>query len=387
MNSIICLTFIIVVQKMSVVTDKRLRRGSPPWSDLPYDILCCIMGHLCFVDQIQFRAVCKNFGLVAGIRPKDKLPWVLTLNFSFKNDMYPSSLYDPCTLEAYKLDHELTSSSSSGVVKLQVCGARNGWLLLAEITPFFFFGHTDFYLYNPFTDDASINLPRLRTKEFKATFTSNLTSQDCLFFAIHADEEREKVMCISTCSHGDRKWTESLAVEGNLKQVIGVVYIKGIFYCIFKTGMLGSFNPVTKKWNLLISENTNSSELRSLADSFEARFVESDGEVLLVYSKRSYKPWHIFRLDWLQMTWVKEVSLGNRVLFLGDISFLISAEGEIKDLSDRIYYHGFRRSYFYPIKSGIGQIRSHSLIRQSCKHYEDRSPHMLRVWIEPPTLL
>ncbi|CAB4262971.1 unnamed protein product [Prunus armeniaca] len=298
---------------MSVVTDKRLRRGSPPWSDLPYDILCCIMGHLCFVDQIQFRAVCKNFGLVAG-------------------------LYDPCTLEAYKLDHELTSSSWSGVVKLQVCGARNGWLLLAEITPFFFFGHTDFYLYNPFTDDASINLPRLRTKEFKATFTSNLTSQDCLFFAIHADEEREKVMCISTCSHGDRtcshgdrKWTESLGVE----------------------------------------ENTNSSELRSLAGSFEARFVESDGEVLLVYSKRSYKPWHIFRLDWLQMTWMKEVSL----------------DGEIKDLSDRIYYHGFRRSYFYPIKSGIGQIRNHSLIRQSCKHYEDRSPHMLRVWIEPPTLL
>lgn len=60
--------------------------------------------------------------------------------------------------------------------------------------------------------------------------------------------------------------------------------------------MLGSFNPATKKWNLLISENTNSSELRSLAGSFEARFVESDGEVSLVYPKRSYKPWHIFIL-------------------------------------------------------------------------------------------
>ncbi|BBG99269.1 F-box family protein [Prunus dulcis] len=41
-------------QKMSVVSDKRLRRGSPPWSDLPYDILCCIMGHLCFVAKFNF---------------------------------------------------------------------------------------------------------------------------------------------------------------------------------------------------------------------------------------------------------------------------------------------------------------------------------------------
>lgn len=125
--------------------------------------------------------------------------------------------------------------------------------------------------------------------------------------------------------------------------------------------------------------------MRNLA-AFDARVVESDGEVLLVYSKRDYKPWHIFRLDWLQMTWVKVVSLGKRVLFLGDISFLYSANGEIKDLADRIYYQGFRKSYFYPVKSGIGKLRSNILLRRSCKHYEPRSDHMLRVWVEPPTL-
>lgn len=374
-----------------VVGNKKLKREipPPPWSELHLDILVCIMGRLCFVDQIQFRAVCKNWRLVSGVRPIDKLPWVLTLNFNCKHDYYPITLYDPSSRVTYELGHEIDRSSMPGFGRVQVCGAgKNGWLFVAEISPKIVCYDSNFYLYNPFGDMASFVLPRLTGSRIRAAFggTSDPTSKDCLFFAVHDVGEDQEGMRISTCRHGNSEWTSHFTDERARELVIGVFYVKGIFYCVFKSGILGSFNPDTKTWSLLItSENVNLVELRNLA-AFEARVVESDGEVLLVYSKRDYKPWHIFRLDWLQMTWVKVVSLGERVLFLGDISFLYSANGEIKDLADRIYYQGFRKSYFYPIKSGIGKLRSNTLLRQSCKHYEPRSDHMLRVWVEPPTL-
>ena len=59
----------------------------PPWSDLHIDILVCIMGRLCYVDQIHFRAVCKNWRLVCGVKPNDKRPLVLTLNLNCKHDL------------------------------------------------------------------------------------------------------------------------------------------------------------------------------------------------------------------------------------------------------------------------------------------------------------
>ncbi|PRQ42158.1 putative F-box domain-containing protein [Rosa chinensis] len=376
-----------------VVANKKLKREipppqPPPWSDLNLDILICIMGRLCYVDQIHFRVVCKNWRLVSGVKPIDKLPWVLTLNFNCKHDYYPITLHDPSSCITYELGHEIDRSSLPGFGKLQVCGAgKNGWLLVAEISPNIGFD-SNIYLYNPFNDWAAINLPHLTSSRIKATFggTSDLTSKDCLFLAVHDVGEDQEGMRISTCRHGDRKWTKQFTDRRSREIVIGVFHVKGIFFCVFKSGILGSFNPNTKIWSLLItSENMDLVELQNLA-AFEASVVESDGEVFLVYWKRGYKPWHIYRLDWLQMKWVKQVSLGKRVLFLGDISLLYSADGEIKDLADRIYYQGFRKSYFYPIKSGIGKLRSNALIRQSCIHYEARSDHMLRVWIEPPTL-
>ncbi|XP_050384100.1 F-box/kelch-repeat protein At1g57790-like [Argentina anserina] len=387
----------IGIENMSVVAaNKKLKREippppspPPPWSDLHIDILVCIMGRLCYVDQIHFGAVCKNWGLVSGVKPADKLPSVLTLNFNCKHDYYPITLYDPSSSITYELDHEIERSTVPGFGKLQVCGAgKNGWLLLADITPNIFCFDSKIYVYNPYRDGEYINLPHLTGSRIKATFggTSDLTSRDCLFFPVHDVEEDQMGLRISTCRHGDRRWTSHFKDRHSKEILIGVFHVKGLFFCVFKSGMLGSFNPDTKVWSLLdTAENMELVELQNLA-AFEASVVESDGEVLLVYFKRDYKPWHIFKLDWLQMKWVKEVSLGKRVLFLGDISFLYSADGEIKDLADRIYYHGFRKSYFYPIKSGIGRLRSNALIRHSCIHYESRSDHMLRVWIKPPTL-
>ncbi|XP_004305004.1 PREDICTED: F-box protein At4g00893-like [Fragaria vesca subsp. vesca] len=377
---------------MSVVfANKKVKREipPPPWSDLHIDIIVCIMGCLCYVDQIHFRAVCKNWRLVSGVKPNDKLPLVLTLNLNCKHDYYPITLYDPSSSITYELGHELEPSRLPGFGKLQVCGAgKDGWLLVAELSPNIVTDSSTIYLYNPFNDMGTIYLPLLTGTRIKATFggTSDLTSNDCLFFMVHDVGEDQRGIRISTCRHGESRWTSHFKDERCKEIVIGVFHVKGIFYCVFKSGILGSFNPDTKVWSLLVTaENMDLVEFRNLA-AFEASVVESDGEVLLVYSKRDYKPWHIFRLDWLQMKWVKEVSLGKRVLFLGDISFLYSADCEIKDLADRIYYQGFRKSYFYPIKSGIGRLRSNALLRNSCIHYESRSDHMLRVWIKPPTL-
>ena len=74
-----------------------------------------------------------------------------------------------------------------------------------------------------------------------------------MFFAVHDVEENQRGMRISTWRHGDRRWTSHFKDAHSREIVIGVFHVKGIFYCVFISGILGSFNPDTKVWSLLIT--------------------------------------------------------------------------------------------------------------------------------------
>ncbi|KAK3200528.1 hypothetical protein Dsin_023943 [Dipteronia sinensis] len=56
--------------------------ASPSWSNLSSDILISILELLPYVDQIYFRAVCRNwrFKIYGVVKYADKLPWVLAFN-------------------------------------------------------------------------------------------------------------------------------------------------------------------------------------------------------------------------------------------------------------------------------------------------------------------
>lgn len=333
------------------------------WSDLPLDVLHIIAEQLDVVDQIHFKAVCKNWRQIQIVRPNKKLPWLMEHSWALDENVYSvCCFYRPSADRSYVTRNKIEGEEFNVLHGAVICASKYGWLLLQKSSLSFF--------YNPYTKRI-IKLPDLDLSFNRTTFSSVPTSPDCFCFVIESSKDNDKIY-LHICRPGDCQWS-TLMLDGFRRAVLDVVYSNGNFYCVFNGGALGTFCVADRHWSLLTTTELIS---RALFDS-RAHMVESEGQLLLVCPSKFFE---VFKFDWLAKTWLKINKLGCRALFLGCTSFSVSAEGDTSGFAERIYHHrdSYSYSYYYLMET-----------QQSyrCTFYPwDIKRGTERVWIQPPEI-
>jgi hypothetical protein len=331
------------------------------WSDLPVNVLDVIAARLDALDQIYFRAVCKNWGQTRRFPVNKTLPWLLEHGWGFDENVYSvCSFHRPSANPSHVPYSKIEREEFKVLHGAAICASKFGWLLLQKSSLSFF--------YNPYTKSI-IKLPDLNLSFNRTTFSSVPTSPDCFCFAIQSSKNDHRIY-LSICHPGDREWS-TLILDGFRRAVEDVVYSNGTFYCVFTRGALGAFRVADQHWSLL----TNRKQIDRALFQSRAHMVASNGELWLVCPSKGFE---VFRFDWSVMTWVQANTLGSQALFLGCTSLSVSAEGETSGFAERIYYRYGIYSYCYSMET-----------KQRCRctlYPRDANGGTERVWIQPPEI-
>ncbi|CAK7340795.1 unnamed protein product [Dovyalis caffra] len=368
--------------RLSLIVNGKKKKMEGAWANLPEDLLVTVFARMAFIDQIRSRAVCKNWKhLTKDIRPSDKLPMVMILNWHESQGRVKSvcELYVPTHVRELTIEKEYQRKEHRKYVGAEVCESKYGWVLFRKSlreTAFFF-------AYSPFFNEI-VELPNNLERYFlqgKVTFSSTPTSPDCVFFAA-------KHPHISICRRGDQAWTKINASSINrFYEIRDVAYLNGEFYCLLDGGSLISWNVARQRWRRY--------------DAYQAPYyyhgkdclIESDGQLLrLKYVTNNDRYWcQLSRFDFYQENWVVEASLGDRAVFVNSSSFcfLIPAVGEASELAETFHFYGHTS---YKVKDCFifyYGYRSYSFITgevlKRCEPYSSLLRGKSRgIWIQPP---
>ncbi|OMO96810.1 hypothetical protein COLO4_15075 [Corchorus olitorius] len=330
------------------------------WSNLPLDIVAHIIGRLGWLDQIRMRGVCKAWSV--SMIDKFKFPLAIRIQYFFRTYQL---IYPP--LQEQKVVEFDLPKEFPNFCDATVHASSYGWLLFGA-------KFRNFFLYSPFTNEV-INLPDFDlVKELDvATFSLDATSPKCVIFGLRI---KGKTISIYICSPGDVAWKTyefSFDLDTDVEHA---AYAGGIFYCVFSGGELGAFNLQLKEWNMLTLEGPADFDFEDLAWDFDfedSKLIASDGELRLI--GKDYSDLNLFKFDFSEKCWIREISLNNRVLFIGCTSFSCPAVGQISQLANHVLscceFHPNVRRY------GIGN-KSYS------RQYQNwtRAASYLHIWIE-----
>ncbi|KAF5183683.1 F-box/kelch-repeat protein, partial [Thalictrum thalictroides] len=239
-----------------VVTTKEFR----PWSSLPIKypkIMEFILSHLYYSDHARVRAVCKTWSSMHRVAPMKQLPWLILWG---KDSCRSFKLIDPQYSIIYTIEMENTVFEGKDLSEIEICACKHSWFLMSSSTDQHVYS---FVLYSPFMNSLErvIELPILNSnrKIQIATFSSNPTSPDCVFFTLSYDYTK---VDISTCSRGDTAWTigtfhnnvsmdELWGLNYSVGPHINVAYLDGKFYWTsFYPEMVGTYSIVEKDYHL-----------------------------------------------------------------------------------------------------------------------------------------
>ncbi|KAJ4832875.1 hypothetical protein Tsubulata_042863 [Turnera subulata] len=296
---------------------------------LPDDALRLIFSKTSFVDQIRLKLVCKSWKkLLDGgdIRSASILPWIMSCRWrpvAGDEGLVEGlcKLYDPSHRKTYTLEDGITKRGSGSKERHKFVGAgilesKYGWVLFQK--------RTSLFLYCPFTGEV-VDLPEIERPATLATFSSNPTSADCLFFAFRRDRMGDPAATeysISLCRRGDQAWKTIEVLGIGLYFLQGVAYSNGAFYCLFQYGQLGAFNVATEQWDLIFNKKWQ----------YSCYLLESDGQLFSVQRTTGYR---ISRFDFSSRNWVQGGSpAGHRAAFTcGREALFIPAVGDATQLA------------------------------------------------------
>ncbi|KAF9625557.1 hypothetical protein IFM89_024330 [Coptis chinensis] len=356
------------------------KRESAQWSSLPLDLMEKIMRCLFYTDHIRLRAVCKDWCSMYEVSPLKQLPLLMAFN---EDSWSTCKLFDPLYKKTYTISIDDTHLKGKSFNSIQVHACKNGWFLLS---------HSDdptykqLFLFSPFCNDRIIDLPRLDSNFQIATFSTNPTDPDCVFFVLSSQPSSSMVK-ISICRCNDKTWIDINKVlwcSSSLACFVNVVYMEGTFYCSTTSGTVIAYTLAQQKLRVPVHE--------LLGGISETYLVSCDGEILLIglysYNNTSLNAPHqqIFKLDISNLSWTRIRSLGDRVLFLGGSDACLPGKRAGRKLEgkfvNRIYYcRGIITKYFSADPSPSRNTRSYpcsryygSLAKENCK----------KIWIEAP---
>ncbi|KAJ4822013.1 hypothetical protein Tsubulata_041260 [Turnera subulata] len=344
---------------------------------LPDDALRLIFSKTSFVDQIQLKLVCKSWKKLldeGDIRSANILPWKMFYSWQRVADDQGlveglCKLYDPSHRKTYTLEDGITKRGPEATHKFvgaEILESKYGFVLFQKRTSF-----GSLFLYCPFTSEV-IDLPKLERHATLATFSSNPTSADCLFFALRmGGSAAMDSISISLCRRGDHAWKTIQVLDSITGSYLlrGVAYSNGAFFCLFEYGQLGAFNVATERWDLLFSEKWQSCYYP----------FESDGRLFSVQYTHGFR---ISRFDFSSRNWVQGASRKDLAAFPQHDSYssmLIPAVGEATQLGGTlntifpttgVKHYSFRTYDYLPLLNAYSKTKL--------------SSGMSSVWIQPP---
>ncbi|GMY18845.1 F-box protein At4g12382-like isoform X1 [Fagus crenata] len=120
------------------------------WSDLPIDLLRIILSHLCFLDHLSFRGVCKQWHLALTIFPTVEYQASSVQPLWFMEPSIPNCWIfgDPSTKRIYNIHLPELSWKTTRILV-----SKHGWILAFSTEP-----SSSLFFFNPFSR-ARIDLP------------------------------------------------------------------------------------------------------------------------------------------------------------------------------------------------------------------------------------
>ncbi|KAL6311673.1 hypothetical protein AAG906_007399 [Vitis piasezkii] len=257
-----------------------------PWSDLLPDILRLIVQRLYLGDRIRFQAVCKGWLHlpITDIQPIEELPWIM--NYAFTPTSSVCALFEPSRRQPHIDRSKSDLRKRSKLFLAKVSASRAGWVLFSKRLR---------------SLKEIISPPNLKWPYCNevATFSSAPTSSDCVFFVPH--HYKDGRVFISTYSIGNIEW---------------------------------------KTWNFLLP--TDPFKLL-VSFTWTAVFIF----YCTVYDAGKPPQCTIFKFDWLNKAWIEMESLEGGAMFLGVISFGISAGEQTRMIANRVYYFSSNTPKFF----------------------------------------
>ncbi|KAK1353499.1 hypothetical protein POM88_051864 [Heracleum sosnowskyi] len=370
------------------------------WSELPFDALGEIKKKLFWRDHVRFNGVCKNW-LAAqhAKRAGDVLPWFLLLDL--QNDlrrvsysMYEPSASNPDPVISYHLYISQFFDISLVRIPYRIT-YLHGCLLISTYDREY---SSSYFLLFSLATQNIIELPRInhhvvsptrRISELFTAVSTNPTSPDCVFLALHITTDPCEWI-ISTFRHGDTYWTTTVPLGGfyNIPEVPcveDILFIRGAFYFLFLGGRLVSYDIATMA---LQNYYTSLQDIHK----FDKFFVLDD-ELVVTYIDREASNC-IRRFDWSQKDWFPLESLKDRSLFLSKHSVFVDTTNCYGVSSNKIYIHKERNCYVYSLENGKVCNCTSGLTNWDGMDYNPESSirglaenNKISLWVEPPNLL
>ncbi|XP_057470225.1 F-box protein SKIP23-like [Actinidia eriantha] len=315
------------------------------WADLPPELLQTIAGKFTIhADYIRFRAVCVNWRSSSPTTPHHlpcQLPWL----------MLP---HGPTThhrgffsLSADKV-HFLRLPEASP--RRRRCGSSHGWLAITDESPAIFllnpltrakvllpplssFSNVvafNFYdvgreytLRAPNGDTYTLNLKQMRDFFIKKVILSSSPSSDDNYIAFAILNQTGD---LAFCKNGDQSWK---FIEDAKSYCEDVIYCNGLFYAVNKLGEITvcDVHGPSPRVSLICTPPqiggdmqyvvSSSVELLLITRYLDFEFV--DYQFDNVYKTMEFR---VYRLDLNGPKWERVMSLGDKMLFLGENSSL-----------------------------------------------------------------
>ncbi|KAK0606278.1 hypothetical protein LWI29_036079 [Acer saccharum] len=301
------------------------------WCNLPGNVLISIIECLCYVDQIYFRAVCKDWRskVYGSVRYSDNIPWILAVSkkdissnlfVSISNQCY---LYDPIHKQKYTIENQILYGA-------HIHASKFGWLLLSTNIRSTYF----FRFYSPFTNKI-IELPALDMKisagkiftNVIATFSTAPTSSDCVICVLSTGPPKKDVygtsffeeFCVSTCSPGGKIWNNVLLGTNGYKyhtrRISRIALVDGVLYFTFcelgcVSFVMGAFKLGLQEWKTYPYPCCLHCRMDCLIES------EDNENLLKLYQDCYDLSWHVWQFNEAEKVWCELENLGNRMLFV-----------------------------------------------------------------------
>ncbi|KAK0602245.1 hypothetical protein LWI29_031729 [Acer saccharum] len=383
----------------TLITNNNKPKLESLWCNLPGNVLISIIECLCYVDQIYFRAVCKDwrskiYGLV---RHSDNFPWILavpngdTLSWKFVSNSNQCYLYDPIHKQKYTIENQILDGA-------HIHASKFGWLLLStNIRSTYFFS-----FYSPFTNKI-IELPALDMKKsagniftnVMATFSTAPTSSDCVICVVSTESPKTEVFCVSTCSPGGKTWNNVLLGMNGYTYTTWInsqiAHVDGVIYFTFKDvdsmqKVMGAFKPGLKEWKAYPCPRI------SFFFGIDCLIESEDDENLLMlyYGYYDHETWHVCQFNEAKKNWCELENLGNRMLFVSDISTSLQLAASAKDDGEGIgsFENTIHVAYCYPGLECSSFFYKTLDKHPSCPQIYDwiEKEEFRLTWIQPPNM-
>ncbi|KAK3123558.1 hypothetical protein QOZ80_8AG0632730 [Eleusine coracana subsp. coracana] len=328
---------------------KKHAASSPPWHDLPLEMLQLIVSKLSnLVDLLQFRAVCKTWSMVSVVAEQDKRwPWLMHCS---KQDG-TCKMFDPLRGKEYTLSIEAFKSDDRIIFR----SSKDGWMVVSTADEI-----DDIFIINPFTEDI-VELPMFdRCYHFnRISFSSTPTSPDCVIFGINSSTSGA-FLGVETWQTGEETWQETF-LEPQVPFPVAYnnpVYFRGDFYCLGRRGDIGVFDTNDRTWRALDKPEPIHAQMNVFEEDHEgAEFcylLVLAGELISVFQRSADEPPQVFKLDEMKMAWIQVKDIGGAALFLDYRSSFAVASPEAGH-GNKIYFPRYsedpKQAAFYDLET------------------------------------